>query len=265
MNTYLLTWNPNKWQWDLETVCEEMRRYGFLEDRWSCGRTKRIRRGDRVFLMRQGEEPRGIMAAGAAWSEPFYAAHWDNSRDDEALYIKVRFDSLLHPEQDGVFPRSALLSEEFAGVNWNTQSSGIEIPPTVAEHLEYRWNKFLIDAGDSPIVLPDEIVTPEAYYEGASRRIYVNRYERDPKARRACIDHYKAKCFVCKFDFGKVYGQYGAGFIHVHHVVPLHTIGEGYQVDPIDDLRPLCPNCHAMIHRNKHALTIEQLLELVAE
>ena len=30
--------------------------------------------------------------------------------------------------------------------------------------------------------------------------------------------------------------------IQVHHLVPLSAIGKKYRVDPIRDLRPVCPN-----------------------
>ncbi len=35
----------------------------------------------------------------------------------------------------------------------------------------------------------------------------------------------------------------GEGFIHVHHLKPLSEVGYEYRVDPIRDLRPVCPNC----------------------
>jgi predicted HNH restriction endonuclease len=53
---------------------------------------------------------------------------------------------------------------------------------------------------------------------------------------------------MCNFNFGRFFGETAEGFIHVHHLKPLAEIGEEYEVDPIEDLRPVCPNCHAMIH-----------------
>ena len=60
-------------------------------------------------------------------------------------------------------------------------------------------------------------------------------------------------------DFARVFGALGEGFIHVHHIVPIGKIGKEYKIDPIADLIPVCPNCHAMIHRTEPPLTIEQL------
>ena len=53
--------------------------------------------------------------------------------------------------------------------------------------------------------------------------------------------------------------QKAAGLIHVHHCKPLSEIQEGYEVDPIKHLIPICPNCHAVIHRRKPPYTIEEV------
>lgn len=97
------------------------------------------------------------------------------------------------------------------------------------------------------------------YYEGAMKEVKVNVYERNPKARRECIDHHKAICCICKFNFKEKYGDIGDGFIHVHHIKDIALVGEEYIVDPIKDLRPVCPNCHAMLHKRQPAYTIEEL------
>jgi hypothetical protein len=70
-------------------------------------------------------------------------------------------------------------------------------------------------------------------------------------------------CAACGFSFEERYGSLGHEYIHVHHVVELSTVGPGYKVNPKKDLRPICPNCHAMIHRPGpgQALTIDELKE----
>ena len=96
---------------------------------------------------------------------------------------------------------------------------------------------------------PDEVDSVQTFREGAVRQVSVNAYEREPKARQKCIDYYGSSCSICDFDFGRAFGQLGKGFIHVHHLRPISEIAEEYEIDPIKDLRPVCPNCHAMIHR----------------
>ncbi|MDP1678634.1 MAG: HNH endonuclease [Candidatus Nitrotoga sp.] len=112
---------------------------------------------------------------------------------------------------------------------------------------------------DTKTLIAEEINLPEKYIEGASQKISVNAYERNAKARAACIACYGYKCFACDFDFEKTYGDLGKEYIHVHHVVPLHKIRKEYEINPEKHLRPLCPNCHAMVHRTSPALEIEEL------
>lgn len=97
------------------------------------------------------------------------------------------------------------------------------------------------------------------YREGALRQVLRNEFERDPDARRRCIEYHGCRCSVCGFDFEEVYGEMGKGYIHVHHLKPLSEIREEYRVDPISDLRPVCPNCHFMLHGDSEVLTIENL------
>lgn len=80
-----------------------------------------------------------------------------------------------------------------------------------------------------------------------------------------CIEHHKCRCGVCGFDFEKEYGKLGRGFIHVHHVTPIHKIGKEYKIDYKNDLIPVCPNCHAMLHRKVDGkeLTVEELKEVI--
>ncbi|MGD6846309.1 HNH endonuclease [Rossellomorea aquimaris] len=107
-------------------------------------------------------------------------------------------------------------------------------------------------------VYPDEVTE---MWEGERRTITVNSYERNPLARKQCLDHYGAECQVCKMNFEDTYGEVGRDFIHVHHLTPLHEIQKGYKVNPIEDLIPVCPNCHAMLHRKEDGvyLSVEEL------
>jgi len=112
---------------------------------------------------------------------------------------------------------------------------------------------------DVSLQLPEELPTPEKYSEGARFSVTINAYERNPKARAASIAHHGYLCATCGLDFAVIYGALGKGFIHVHHIIPIGKIGAEYKIDPIVDLIPVCPNCHAMIHRAEPPLTVEQL------
>jgi 5-methylcytosine-specific restriction endonuclease McrA len=113
------------------------------------------------------------------------------------------------------------------------------------------------------IRLPEEVPSRSTYSEGSVQPILVNRYERDPRAREECIRHYGATCFLCGFDFLAEYGEVMAGFIHVHHLKPLSAVGADYQVDPVQDLRPVCPNCHAVLHRREPPYSLEEVRQFL--
>lgn len=98
-------------------------------------------------------------------------------------------------------------------------------------------------------------------YEGHKLTVQVDKYERSSIARGKCIEFHGCKCYICDFDFEKKYGDVGREFIHVHHKTPLHTIKSDYRVDYKEDLIPVCPNCHAMLHRKENGkyLSVEEL------
>jgi len=115
----------------------------------------------------------------------------------------------------------------------------------------------------SPI--PEEVLTPERYKEGAIRTISVNAYERNSAARQKCIHRYGLECAVCKASMADLYGDVAKGIIHIHHLNELAAIGEEYEVDPINDLRPVCPNCHAVLHSTSPVMNINELEKILAK
>jgi hypothetical protein len=107
------------------------------------------------------------------------------------------------------------------------------------------------------------ILEREEFFEGTVKRAELSKYERSRKARAACIEQYGTTCYVCGFDFSKVYGEIAKGFIHVHHLASIATIGGKHSVDPESDLRPVCPNCHAVLHMRTPPLRVEELRKVM--
>lgn len=109
---------------------------------------------------------------------------------------------------------------------------------------------------------PDEAnMESETFPEGKKQKVLVNEYERDPKARAKCLEIHGTRCKVCEMSFAETYGYFAKDFIHVHHLTPLHLVTENYRVNPETDLIPVCPNCHAMLHKTENglAMTVERL------
>jgi len=111
---------------------------------------------------------------------------------------------------------------------------------------------------------PEDIIQNQKYLEGSVKQITVNAYERSKVARRTCLQYYGVTCYVCSFDFAATYGKVGEEFIHVHHIKSLSEIGAEYELDPVADLRPICPNCHAIVHRREPAYTIDEVKAFIS-
>jgi 5-methylcytosine-specific restriction protein A len=113
------------------------------------------------------------------------------------------------------------------------------------------------------VLFPDELREPDRFVEGARRLVLINAYERDHRARTECLRFFGYACAVCDLVFATRYGKLGEEFIHVHHTRPLSRCGPNYEVDPRRDLVPVCPNCHAMLHRSTPPLSVARLRRLI--
>jgi 5-methylcytosine-specific restriction enzyme A len=196
------------------------------------------------------------VASGEFTSRVFQDLHWDGS-GRLANYADVQWDTWL-PLADRL-PVEELQSEIPETVWDRIQASGIQLPPPAAQRIEELWESHLERLGRATRWLPEEVRRSETFTEGAVTRVEVNRYERDPRARAACLAHWGYDCAICGFSFARRYGSIGENYIHVHHLVELSSLGPNYEVDAVRDLRPVCPNCHAMLHQRRPAFSIAEL------
>ena len=139
MATYLLTWNPEKYPWkELDSLSRDVNLGKSVFKQWSCANTKKIQKGDRVFITRQKVEPKGICASGTVTEGSYEGVNWEGNL---AQFIKLEFDTLLNPETEEILPRH-LLKAEFSSVRWDVQRSGVTIPTAVVAELEKHWKQF---------------------------------------------------------------------------------------------------------------------------
>jgi len=188
------------------------------------------------------------------------AAHAYDSGHPHAFANSRDYDVIIN---DCRYPPKAIVglaASALTGLNFT--------PADFSGGIKSKCVKLLTDQGFQvvhknesiePNLFPDEIQQQVTHIEGAAVQVTVNRYERDRKARQAALEWHGYQCKVCGIDMTKAYGEIAKGFIHVHHLVPLSEIKENYQVNPKTDLIPVCPNCHAMLHRQDPPLTPEAL------
>jgi 5-methylcytosine-specific restriction protein A len=127
------------------------------------------------------------------------------------------------------------------------------------------YNRYfhLVKENFAETVFPDEVDDEIKYSEGKTKQILVNSYERNQLARQECIEHFGLNCQICDFNFQEKFGDLGKNFIHVHHIIDIATIGKENSVNPKTDLIPVCPNCHAMLHKKIPAFTILELKDFL--
>ena len=202
--------------------------------------------------------------ARSAWRDNFYAAPYKNAPAcdgfDADLSISKNAYELLFPAHEAAIEIAAR-----SPIHTTTKrdhspdlvyfiSSMTKIPLSQPTYIE---------SFDQTVFFLDEIADHRAFVEGGSISVLVNRYERDRSARMRCIEHHGTNCAVCGISFGDYYGSNMIGFIHIHHLAPLSSISEQRAVDPIRDLLPVCPNCHAVIHSSNPPLTIDEVRLLI--
>ena len=101
--------------------------------------------------------------------------------------------------------------------------------------------------------------------EGGRVSYITNRSRRNPGARDLCLTYHGVSCSVCGFEFSLMYGELGKGYMHVHHLNPLSEAADERGINPKLDLRPVCPNCHAMLHRTTPPLSIAELQSVIQQ
>lgn len=136
-----------------------------------------------------------------------------------------------------------------------------EIWQLIKESSDLRISEYSLQFSDLIGIQQSEVNIREAIVEGGKKIIISSVYERSPSVRKKAIDLHGTKCQICGFDFTDYYGDWGKGFIEVHHIQSLadHE-GESIKTNPETDLATICANCHRMIHRKAgKTLSIEEL------
>lgn len=258
-NILILTWNEEKWPAArMQALMDRFSAGEAVVERWKVGAHRKSGIGDRVFLARVGARPAGIIASGRIDSHTWEDEDFEDP-GKSAWYANVRFDYFApSPLTPTISPYELEARLGVPASALTPQRSGTPYRGE-PEALLAWWREI---TGADEFVSTGEVDDEEAqkYREGALKKVYVNRYERDPKVRDACLRAHGFDCKACGINLARIYGpKLGKGFIHVHHLKPISTIGDAYEPDPVADLVPLCPNCHAMIHRQDPPLSLEEV------
>lgn len=164
---------------------------------------------------------------------------------------------------------------------WTTFELELNVGPLVIpedhveqEHLVVAWTGRLLTLMSLLLPLVDveesdmagegkDHVTGSGFEEGGATYTLNKRYERDPRNRAICLAVHGARCQGCGLAMEERYGKPAAGFIHVHHLKPLAEMDEAAVMDPVQDLVPLCPNCHSVVHRRSPPYSVVELRDMI--
>ncbi|MFE4833442.1 HNH endonuclease [Arthrobacter sp. NPDC056691] len=260
MVAVLLGWNPgvgDTWP-GYSRVVDELGAAGVHRRAWPTAPGAQPAPGADAWLLLLGKTGCGLIGHGVVASRPYTAAG-PGLKHRTRTCIDVDFDVLL-PLGDQV--PADILAARAPLTDWAAAADAgacRPIPEEQARAIRELWAECL-PADEIDPVLP----VPGTLPQDDLIRVGVNRYERNPHARRVCLAHHGTSCAACGFSFEAAYGPEGEGFIHVHHLVPAAQLGPGYELDPVGDLVPLCPNCHAMAHRRRIPYTVAELRAMLS-
>lgn len=248
MPAFLLTWNPTRFDSWNETYWLAHRKI----NSWSCGARKDLPRGSVVYLLRQGGEPRGIVASGRTVRAVYQDTHWDPARRRNrvmANYVDVHFNVVLSDTAFRVGDVAALRGQ----VNWRTQMSGIRIPDDAAERLRRLWAAFV------KVATRGEARRNIQAMENTLTEATVRLRRRARGLRDRALFESQGICEACRIDFGRILGGAGRRVLQVHHRRQLAS-ADTPRITRLSDLAVVCANCHALIHSDpKRAMSVEAL------
>ena len=252
MAAVVLGWNPatafgaGPGRADYRTAASTVQRTGLYGTRWRVGRGQQLDPGTDAWLFAQGRRGRGLLGHGVVASAPQPGAALPARL---GLLAGIVFDLLLPPGD--ALPADGL-AESVPDLNWNAvRSTGTAVPDQAEVQLRAAWTTFLRSrpvSGDWLAAADPTVPLPGSLPQDSLRTVGINRYEQDPDAVRQCVSFHGTSCAACGLSMEQVYGPAGAAFVQVHHIVPLSSISPDYTLDPVADLVPLCPNCHAVAH-----------------
>ncbi len=152
--TWLLTWNPNNWQWENLASDRAATHDGkTVTIRWNSSNRKAAV-GDKAYLARTGVAPKGIIAIGNIVTAPYEGPHWDEEKaeaGETCWYVDVAFSRIQDPlANDPYLTKEDLGKITIDQQDWSPQASGIEIKQRSAGILEKLWEK-VVESSIKPV------------------------------------------------------------------------------------------------------------------
>lgn len=206
---------------------------------------------------------------------------WEHEKSsDRCLIFSERWQRNISGRKNNGYGQSSKHINKIVGEGFNLMTFSMvavdtnPIGPTkVKSFSEEIFPKKLVKVGGDYFAVEPNIeditdqegILRQYYWEGAKTEVLQNVYERSPEARKACLETHGYACSVCNFDFEKSFGDFAKGYIHVHHLVRMADRPKPFVIDGSKEMVPVCPNCHAMIHKKIPPFSIEEMKAKINE
>jgi len=187
--TYLFTWNPSNWEWTQAAIAglvAKLEAGEAVTGTWSTGRSTQPSIGDRFYLIRLGDGPRGVFASGRVMSRVEEGPHWDRDRavaGNTYRFVKIRFDEMLNPWTEPLLAQPVLV-EKCPSVEWSPQASGTRIPAEALLALEEAWQRHLLATTERKLAVVQSLAEVRENLEAYARAVSTKRPEARDIARR---------------------------------------------------------------------------------
>lgn len=197
-----------------------------------------------------------------------------NNADGEKIGIFLKYIDVMQKKQAKVEMSinnnlCKSIDENLWQHAWKSLKFRISVIPEKDDEEDYEkmlfisWAKHVVGMMLALLNIEKMETEDRKYAEGGLSQILTNKYERNPANRQLCLMANGYVCKICGFDFEREYGEIGHEFIHVHHIDKISSFDKEYYLNPEEDLIPVCPNCHAMLHREDPPLRPEELVAII--
>lgn len=261
MNTHLNVYRTTLMEDDpenaqLESFIYELESDGYL-DGWTC--TKKFKEGD-IVLFYFGIPLQSIVAVAiveSVWDDEG-EFHWTNkNRVTRATYRPAWLLKNYVSLADAV--KKAGFEQWYKGRPYQTSR---QLPEEIASalikeiisqnlYMKEKLRDYMINVPPirSKIEKSEKQIAIQ-FEEGAIREITQELQYRNPNLKKKAVQIRGAKCEACGFDYEECYGDIGAGYIEIHHLLPLSQSEKKTISLSIEDVVLVCANCHRMLHHN---------------
>ena len=233
MNTFIMMWNPAISNWKMEDFESTLCHFDDAEFSWAIYDYKKVKEGDRFFLVRCGEGNTGIVMSGTISSKPFKAEDW-SGKGREVYYVKMNLGTMIHPDNEEILTTEEL-EDAIPGFEWNGGHSGRLLDKTSAGKLELLWQAYI---NDQKFMFENGMARLEEWVEDDTDDIIK--------------DYLKKKngetCECCGFNFKQVYGKKCKETVDYIQLAPIDfEDAEALEAT----YHALCPNCQRIIKTEK--------------